>query len=92
MNWTDLARYAVDAVCSTLTKIKQFEYSNPFSNGAMDAAENIVLNAPVHCDRAVVEAAGDYLIHAFNQAKKQDLARDSTPPLPGLLNLPDYRS
>ena len=82
----DLGKYAVDAVCSTLTKIKQFEYSGPVSCSVLDAAENIVLNAPVHCDRAVVEAAGDYLIHAFARAKQMDLTKTALP------NLPDYRS
>jgi hypothetical protein len=85
MSWYELLRVAVDQICSTLIKIKQYEYSSPYSNGALQSAEQIVLHNAPHTDRAVVEAANEYIVHAFSQAKKLDLKKvvEAT--------LPDYR-
>jgi hypothetical protein len=89
MNWPEYmqqtVRSTVDTICSTLIKIKQYEYSSPFSSGALRAAEAIVLGSQPHTDRAVVEAANEYLIHAFAQARKLDLKKAVE------ATLPDYR-
>jgi hypothetical protein len=85
MMWSEQVLSAVDTICSTLIKIKQYEYSNPYSNGALQAAEQIVLNSAPHTDRAVVEAANEYLIHVFAQARKFDLSRTVQ------ATLPDFR-
>jgi 1-deoxy-D-xylulose 5-phosphate reductoisomerase len=85
MSWPVQVLSAVDTICSTLIKIKQFEYSSPFSNGALQAAEQIVLHNAPHTDRAVVEAANEYLVHAFAQARKLDLKKAVE------ATLPDYR-
>jgi hypothetical protein len=78
----EAVKAATDTICATLIKIKQYEYSSPYSNGALQAARDIVLNNQPHTDKAVVEAASEYLIYAFTSAKKLDLAKQPIPKLP----------